>query len=565
MRWKLVTILALLVLLSVSPARAGLLGVSSELKQALSAPEVVVNDITLNKADLNAFYQSRDYRFAWDHRHGGLSPALTAFLDSAESVITWHGLARDDYMLDVLRQMTQSPNEGDDVNIELLTTNILLQLSYDLHGESYDLTDLYPGWNYRRHHVDIPALLSEAVANNKLDRFINDIAPQHPVYEKLAQTLQKYRAVAAKGGWPTIDAGPPLRFHDHGRRVGQLRARLAAEDYLPAPVEDEAPTNKKKKKHAPAFDEELEEALKEYQRCNGLEPVGFTGKMTLAALNTPIAVRIDQIRANMERWRHIPEDFPAPRHALVNIASMTIDITDSEAKSIYNGNVIIGRVDRKTPFIQSAVRSMIVNPSWHVPLKIARADILPKLRKDPHYLEKMGFVISGSTDDPHGTDVDWKKLSDQEFNFRLRQSPGDLNSLGHLKFDFDNDFAVYMHDTPHQELFEKYERDLSSGCIRLHDPEQVGEIVTADNKEPWSAQKITEAITEGKTRWVGVTKPLPIYVLYWTVFFDADGKLNFRKDIYDYDTFLIDVMDQRGAEAPDQPTPPPAAQALDKK
>ena len=241
----------------------------------------------------------------------------------------------------------------------------------------------------------------------------------------LARALRQYNDIAAKGGWPGIDEGPVLGPGDHGPRVVQLRARLEAEDYL-------EPLAGKK---ALFFDTALRKALTDYQAHNGLAANGHLGTKTLEALNVPIAARLDQIRANMERWRHMPEDFPPTRAAIVNIPDFEIKIRDDDTV-IYRGPVIVGQVERKTPFIQSVIQSMIINPAWHVPAKIARADILPKLRKDPHYLEKLGFVIRGSEYDPHGENIDWKNMPDEEFDFRLRQQPGKMNSLGRLKVRF---------------------------------------------------------------------------------------------------------------------------------
>jgi len=310
-----------------------------------------------------------------------------------------------------------------------------------------------------------------------------------------------------------------------------LRARLMAEGYLPA------------QSHARSdiFDAALQKAVKAYQIRNGLDIDGNLGQKTLISMNISIDKRIDQITANMERWRHMPEDFPPERYTLVNIPDAKIDIFE-KGISIYHGPVIVGRVDRKTPFIQSIIRSMIINPAWHVPVKIARKDILPKLRQDPHYLEKLGFVIKGSTDDPHGENIDWKSIDESTFAFKLRQSPGDMNSLGRLKFDFDNDFAVYMHGTPHQELFKKNVRDLSSGCVRLNDPQQVAAILLASNAEPWDVERIDEEIESNKTKWIPLAKPIPIDIVYWTVFADEKGRINFRSDIYDYDQFLVQNM-----------------------
>jgi murein L,D-transpeptidase YcbB/YkuD len=187
-----------------------------------------------------------------------------------------------------------------------------------------------------------------------------------------------------------------------------------------------------------------------------------------------------------------------------------------------------------------------------VPAKIARKDILPKLRKDRHYLEKLGFVIAGRTEDPTGASIDWKDMDDADFNYQLRQSPGDLNSLGKLKFNFANPFDVYMHGTPHQELFAKAERDFSSGCVRLEDPVRVGEILLGYNKDKggWTEDRINSEIDAGKTHWVILAKPMPIYFLYWSVFTTEDGEANFRNDIYGYDSQLMEEMKNNAVFGP---------------
>jgi murein L,D-transpeptidase YcbB/YkuD len=294
-------------------------------------------------------------------------------------------------------------------------------------------------------------------------------------------------------------------------------------------------------KTARVFDQTLEDALIKYQERNGLEPDGHLGGQTLTALNTPLAVRITQIKTNMERWRHMPEDYPGSHYAVVNIATMNLSIIDGD-KMLYKGPVVIGRPDRRTPFIHSTLKTMVINPSWHVPSDLGQKDILPKLRKDPTYLEQQGIEISDNPDDPYGTQIDWKHLPESEFNFRLRQVPGDLNSLGHVKFNFDNPFAVYMHGTPHQDLFDKFERDFSSGCIRLRDPNDVGVVLTSQNKEPWSDERINAQIEVGDTKTVTLMTVVPLSVVYWTVFPDSDGKMDFRKDIYGYDEILGFIM-----------------------
>lgn len=531
--YLVVGIVTLVLLSGSTPARADWPSSQNELQKTLLAPQIVIDDEDLAVDELNSFYAARDYKPAWSFAGQNNGETFVAFIKSIEDLIDYHGLQREDYAVELMQKLESSGDNDNRIKLELLVTDTLLRLAHDLHGDSTDLSDLYVGWNFQRTPMDIPTTLQAAVASNTLNEYIESLTPKNIAYAQLAQTLQKYRLMAHDGGWNKIAPGPTLLPNDRNPRVAQLRSRLMAEGYLPqAAAPDE---------QSDSFDDALFHAAQAYQLRNGLVGDGHIGSKALEALNIPLQTRIDQILANMERWRHMPDDFPPERFALVNIPDASIVIHE-DGKEIYRGIVIVGRVDRKTPFIQSHIRSMIINPAWHVPTKIARKDILPKLRKDPHYLEKLGFVIRGNEDDPYGDNIDWKSMPEREFNFRLRQSPGDQNSLGRLKFDFDNDFAVYMHGTPHQELFQKNERTLSSGCIRLHDPEEVAEIYLSHNKDHWDKQRLEDEINSGKTHWVGLAKPMPLDVVYWTVFTDDAGEVNFRKDVYDYDRFLMQNM-----------------------
>lgn len=521
------TFCLLLLAAAIVPAQAETTA-PADLQSMAASPPPEFESMDLPDGELSAVYANRNNKPIWNFSDGENGVSTTAFLDSLEQLIAYHGLRAEDYPLELIKKLKSANDDNERNRLDLLVTGSVLRLAHDLHGDSDDLSLDYPGWTLKRTPVDIPMQLSAALINGTVNQFITELSPKNPAYTKLASALRTYNAYAAKGAWPHIDAGPSLRPHDHGPRVLQLRARLEAEDYL-------SPTD------APAdvFDDNLEKALLTYQSRNGLDTDGHCGGKTQEALNTPLATRIEQIRANMERLRHMPDDYPSDRYAEVNIANATLTIIQ-DGKVSYTGPVVIGKVDRKTPFIQSKIRSMIINPIWHVPAKIAQKDILPKLRKDPHYLEKLGFSIKGNDNDPYGENIDWNRMPEREFNFRLRQAPGDQNSLGPLKFDFDNDFAVYMHGTPHQELFAKAQRNFSSGCVRLRDPEDVAEILLKDTSGDWNTGKIDAEIDKGKTRWVAIQNPMPLYILYWTVFADDSGLINFRPDVYDYDRILED-------------------------
>lgn len=520
-------------LLAGAPAQAGWFGDelrSDDVRRVLEQPRLMLGGAALNTDEVNAFYRRRNFRPAWGTQDRKNHAGLAAFLDSITVFATYHGLQPEAYP--VVR-----PDQLDAVQLELLTTARLLRLAHDLHGDTVNLAQLYPGWDFQRSQVDLVAGLAAAADANRVTDFIGGLIPADPAYGDLVRALQAYRALA--GPWPMIAPGPSMELGDEDVRVRQIRARLAAEGYLSPPTVEAS---------GAYFDDELEQAVLAYQRRNGLEADGIVGTTTLAAMNVAWSERIAQITANMARWRQMPEPMPG-RYAQVNIADATLTVIE-DGQIVYRDLVIVGRVDRKTPFIQSKIRSVIFNPAWHVPARIAREDILRKLRKDPHYLEKMGFVINGSADDPHGINIDWKKIKDREFHFRLRQSPGDMNSLGRLKFDFDNDFSVYMHGTPHQELFDLAARFFSSGCIRLQDPVRFAQLVLAYNAGGWDSGRVQEEIYRVATRWLRIDVPLPLRVVYWTVFTDGEGKLNFRHDIYDYDRLLSVPLNFSRAQRP---------------
>ncbi len=526
-------IVALAYLIFASPASAGTDDDQALIAAQLAKPEITIANETIQTDDIRRFYTVLDNRPQWVMSAHENQAEFKRFLDSIQDVITYHGLDDADYPLDTIRRLAASEESQDRMDTELLTTDTLLKLAYDLHGEGENLQKIYLGWPFHRAELDTPSALATAAASGKIGDFFKTLPPQRADYLDLAKALHLYRQIESEGGWKPITPGPTLRPGDINPRVTEVRQRLKAEHYaLAEPKEPEK------------FDDSLHDAIAFYQKRNGLQADGSLGLRTLQALNVPLAIRIEQIRANMMRWRHMPNDFPGTRYALINLPDYTLKL-HVDADHSYEGPVVDGRPDRPSPFIASEIRSVLVNPSWHVPRKIARKDILPKLQKDPHFLEKMGFVIAGHSDDPFGETVDWKHMKPEEFNLTLRQQPGDQNSLGSLKFDFNNEFAVYMHGTPHMELFAKPQRAFSSGCVRLRDPVPVAEMILSGNKEPWDEARLNESIATGKTKWIGVGKPLPIYFVYFTVFNDSEGNLNFRKDIYDFDHYPMVVEEAK--------------------
>lgn len=528
-------------------------GQPKALRELLIQTPSTLEGFDIRRQSLTALYTARNFKPAWNTHAADKKEALTSFVDTMAKFRLDNGLEEDEATPALLKKLVQSNDAGDHNKLEILITDWLLDIAHQLYDDGINLSQLYVGWSFKKTPRNLSNELAVALSQDKVAEFFETLVPNNMDYRQLAEGLKKYREMRKNGNWPFVPVGAKIEPLTSDPRIPVLRARLQAEGFAVPEADPASPE---------LYDEKLKDVVIAFQLQRGLEADGVIGPKTFDTLNFTLGRRINQIRANMERLRHMPTEMPE-KYVVVNIADASVKIID-KGNIVYHEPVVVGRPDRKTPFIQSAIRSIIFNPSWHVPAKIAREDILPKLRKDPHYLEKMGFVINTEDEnDPYGTQIDWKQIQASEFAFRLRQAPGDLNSLGKIKFDFDNRFSVYMHGTPHEELFAKAARHLSSGCIRLKEPEQFAVYLLDQNKEKeWTRDAVQGEVDKRKTHWMQVSKPLPLYIIYQTAFYPTgDGPIHFRKDIYDYDRILVDAMDQAASARmlAVTPTPQPVA------
>jgi murein L,D-transpeptidase YcbB/YkuD len=295
---------------------------------------------------------------------------------------------------------------------------------------------------------------------------------------------------------------------------------------------------------APAvFDDAMVEGVKRFQLRHSLEPDGVVGGATIEAMNVPVERRIDQIKANLERWRWLPFDF-GERYILVNIASFSLEIIEN-GRSVMRMPVIVGRDYRETPVFGANMTYLVLNPTWAVPRKLAVEDILPNVRKDPGYLAaKMIRVFPDGTKqaseiDP--TTIEWTQLSADYFPYQLRQDPGPVNALGRIAFMLPNVYSVYLHDTPEPWLFQRAERGFSSGCIRVADALGLAEHLLAAEKG-WDRPGIMAALETGKTRVVKLSRPVPVVLVYLTAWADDQGIMHFQRDAYGRDEPLIRAL-----------------------
>ncbi len=495
--------------------------------------EIKSGQVASNHQALNTIYAARQYKPVWIKEDEQSKDTLNATYTRLQEIWNEHGLHSPENLEREIEASIADSKPAPFSHLDTMLTDYALELAQALNGEDIPLSLLYVGWDFHKSSRNIPNELSQAIESNTVEAFVNTLAPNNFDYPLYMNALKEYREIQNNGGWTKIATGQTIKPGMTDPRLKDVQKRLIAEKYLP---HDENTTEPE------LYTDSLKAAVIAYQKRNGLEPDGNLGQKTISTMNISVGTRIDQIRANMSRIRLMPRELPE-KLTIVNIANTTIKVLD-KGNVIFESPVVTGRPDRKTPYIQSYIRSVIFNPSWHVPAKIAREDILPKLRKDPLYLEKQGIVIKGSNDnDVHGTMIDWKNVSPSSFTYQLRQEPGNLNALGRIKFDFDNDFSVYMHGTPHEELFAKASRHLSSGCVRLQDPVSYASVVLATNDGGWTKQKIQDSIDQSKTRWLQVSEQMPVYFIYQTAYFPtADAPVSFAPDDYNYDRILLDAQ-----------------------
>ena len=442
-----------------------------------------------------------------------LKPDQIALLRQALDQASQHGFSDKAFVPPVLDPLLRSSDPAARARGVTLLKASVLRYASAVHRGRLTLSDFDDEWGIRPPAYDPKPDFEAAVAQNHVAEWLASLPPPYAGYKQLVKGLADYRALAAKGGWPKLAGGKALKPGDIDGRVPALRARLLIEDpslQLPPPADPKT------------YDPATVEAVKTFQARHGLLNDGEVGKPTLAALNTPVAQRVQQIMANMERWRWLPTVLPADR-VQVNIAAAVLTLYKGDAP-VLSMRTAAGRPGDHTPMLQSKVQSIVFNPPWNVPDSIAKKELYPKERAHPGYFEE--------------EDIHIIKTADGQ---RLQQAAGPKSALGLVKFDFDNRYGVYMHDTPSRGAFAKQGRLVSHGCVRLEKPQELAQQLL-EGDGAWNADLIQATIAANETKRVPVSRPVAVLFFYWTAFVGADGIMNFGGDPYGWDHELLQKL-----------------------
>ncbi len=247
-----------------------------------------------------------------------------------------------------------------------------------------------------------------------------------------------------------------------------------------------------------------------------------------AAASEDYSSRRGLLRANLARLRALPAQ-PAARYVLVDAAGARLWMYEN-GRAVDSMKVVVGKADNQTPMLAGSIRYAIVNPYWNVPADLGRTKIAANvLREGLGYLKANRYqVMSDWTDAAHVVDpttVDWHAVGEGRQEVRVRQLPGGSNFMGRVKFEFPNDFGIYLHDTPEKELMAKESRQYSSGCVRLEDAQRLGR---------WLMRKaLPRGVSEPERR-VDLPQAVPVYITYLTAV-PAEGRITFQADPYGRD------------------------------
>jgi murein L,D-transpeptidase YcbB/YkuD len=341
--------------------------------------------------------------------------------------------------------------------------------------------------------------------------------------EATKAAIERYRAIVAQGGWPIVPA-QAMKPGQRGQEVALLQRRLEISgDLVGQSVEGE-------------YDAAVVMAVKKFQGRHNLPATGvIDSKAMIEALNVPAVIRLAQLQASLKRLQGLAPT-TGGRYVVVNIPAAQVEAVEGGEVALRHATVV-GKPERPTPEISSKIVEINFNPYWYVPKTIIYKDLVPKGRMYASRGEDVLAAYRMQAFDAAGNPLDPRQINwngTEVYNYQFRQLPWEENSLGFVKINFPNKDSVYMHDTPLKGLFGQASRFESSGCVRVHNVEQLVAWILRDTPG-WNYQRIMSMKQSGEQLDVKLSKPVPVYLAYITGWGTPDGQVHFGRDIYGLD------------------------------
>jgi len=496
-----------------------------------------------HSAAVKSFYDESGNRLGWS-RAGKPTPQAIESIGILEAA-DQKGLDSKDYdgakwpeRLKVL-QDPSGATESALVNFDVALTVSTIRYGTDLHLGKVNPKILHKDFDPERvKHNAGEFLWKSVVGASSVKDALAPIEPPYPGYQRTVLALQKYIQMAKEEvPDPLPQVKKPIAPGQEYEGTGKLVRRLQFLGDLPASLA--VPENSQ------SYSGDAVEGVKRFQMRHGLEAAGKLGPQTITELNRPMSDRAEALRLTLERWRWIPDNFTQPP-ILVNIPEFVLRAYDAPGKLALTIPVIVGRAMRtQTPVLEEDMKYLVFWPYWNVPPSILRGEIIPKILKDPAYIQKNNFEVATYSGQVVTDGVVSEEVLAQlrAGKLMVRQKPGPKNALGLIKFIFPNDQNVYLHSTPSQSLFSESRRDFSHGCIRVEDPKALAEWVLRNNPG-WTRERIEAAFKAEKEQQVNLTDKIPVLIVYGTAIVKENGQVFFFDDLYGYDKALGKLFEQ---------------------
>jgi L,D-transpeptidase YcbB len=493
-----------------------------------AAPQVSAEELRAAVSDerVRRFYEARQWRPAWS---GEQEQALVAALRGANR----HGLDPRRYLGAVEGASGAAAREAALSLAAIGFADVLAR------GQT-DPARLHEVYEIPRPEADVAAGLAQAVERGNVAEWLGGLAPQDAEYRALSEAYLRYSEAASREQAPAVAAGRGIRVGDRDPRVPGIAAALRSHGYLaapaaPPPQQPAQGQQPKQKQAAPApaaeptrYTEEMAAAVRRVQEDYGISPDGVVGSGTLDILNATARDRARQLAVNLERRRWLARTAPETRIDVNTAAAFLAYHRDGQLAD--TRRVMVGQPEWETPPLQSPIVRLVANPPWTVPESIEQEELLPK---GAAYLERNNFA--------------------RNRNGRLVQEPGPESALGLVKLDMSNRHAIYLHDTPAKAGFARAERHMSHGCVRVQDALGFAAMLAEhDGVRPQFDRALARKDEEDKPQEgaVQLRNPIPVRLLYHSVYLDSSGRLLFRPDPYGWDETVAQALGLAARQRP---------------
>lgn len=459
----------------------------------------------------------------------GPTPAYHTFMKVLQNCGD-HGLDPCDYGVEELATATERLYASAQMDTFAATQqDIAISKAYFLytmhltHGRIHSPGHQHALW-MRKHRPEKTILPPHPHDTSEFGKRMTMLHPRSVQYKQLQAAYTHYSKLAGaypEGSLPVISLDKTLEPGQRHITVPSIRRRLNITDmYTDTP------------KDSTLYDERMLLALRAFQERHGLEPDGRIGRKTVTFLNMSFQEKTDLIALNMERLRWLMFDTNG-LYIVVNIPEYTLRAFEGE-REILSMRVIVGKEYQCTPVFTDSISHIVFNPPWGVPQSIIQKEMIPRLKADPEAYSGKNFKVYQDGREVNAAEVDWNYPAYYEFV----QQPGASNALGLVKFVLHNDMKVYLHDTPNDYLFQRCERALSHGCIRLEKPALLAACLLRGQEE-WTEKRVTGLMNSGVQKQVVLQKPVPVHIIYQTAWVDNTGRVHFRDDIYGHDQYQM--------------------------